>query len=424
MNAKISESGWYRSVPAFDKGYFVSEHSADERSHIVEYSGVGERAYYEYIAALEAAGFKARETYTLDKNLYALYDGDKASVYVAYSNKANTVRLYTEEKGATAYPEKGDDAYAGVPDFWQLPLDNKTSVENGGMRYVFRLTDGTFMIIDGGYKTDSDAESLYKFLRENTPCGKQTVISAWFFTHLHYDHYGTLLRFSELYADEIPVKGFYYHFNAASCKEYDVAGAMARWKDAVHYCKLHTGMEFNLPGLKVNVIQTQEDLYPLVPGNYNDASMAFRVTAGGQRILFLGDCELWANYCMLKYLSDEIIKSDIVQFSHHGYFGCTKEYYDIVAAHTVLWPMNVDGYQIPGYNSIPQNVIGFWHKADYGVQNFPFPNRYISLEAPYVKKMLIPAEDNKIELPYTPTGAKLPDFDRIFKERTADYKPE
>jgi len=129
------------------------------------------------------------------------------------------------------------------------------------MRYVFRLTDGTFMIIDGGYMTDADAESLYKFLKENTPDGQQTVISAWFFTHLHYDHYGTVINFSKLYADEIPVKAFYYHFDPSEVTKWDLVGAMARWKDAVHYCKLHTGMEFELPGLKVNVIQTQEDLY-------------------------------------------------------------------------------------------------------------------------------------------------------------------
>ena len=424
MFENIFSTEWYSSVPAFTHGYPVCEHSADEKCYIAEYSDVGTHTYYDYLAELEAAGFVARETYTLDRNLYALYDGEKATVYIAYSAKADTVRLYIEEKGSTPYPAKNADADRAYPTMWQLPLDNKASVENGGMRYIFLLPDNTFMVIDGGYCTDPDANSLYEFLAEHTEKGKKPVISAWLITHLHYDHYGTLIRFADLYADKVDVKAFYYHLNPDEQSTGKLTPAMAKWPEAVHYNKMHTGMEFRLPGVKVNIIQTQEDLYPIIPRNYNDASMAFRVTVGEQRILFLGDCEVMANHCMLKYLSDEIIKSDIVQYSHHGYQGVHKEFYDIAAPHTILWPMNIDGYQENGYNVFPQNVFGNWHQNRYGFQNETIPNRYISFYAPYVKKILIPEAESRMDFPYSPTGSRLPDFEGIFIEKTKDYKPE
>ena len=423
MYEGIFKTEWYSSVPAFTHGYPVCEYSATEKCYIAEYSDVGRHAYYDYIAELEAAGFIARETYTLDRNLYALYDGEKATVYIAYSAKADTVRLYIEEKGATPYPEKNEGADRTYPTMWQLPVDNIISEQNGGMRYAFLLPDKTFILIDGGYPTDIDANSLYEFLTEHTAEGENPVISAWFFTHLHHDHYGTLLRFSELYSDKVEVRGFYYHLDPYD-REGVVAAAMAKWPEAVQYCRMHTGMEFRLSGVKINIIQTQEDLYPLVPSNENDASMAFRVTIGEQRILFTGDCERWANYCILKYQSEETLKSDIVQFSHHGYHGLSKEFYDMAAPHTILWPMNVDGYQEKGYDVIPQNVFGDWHKHRYGHQNYYLPNKYICYHAPYVKKVIIPAEHNRFDFPFTPEGARLPDFEAIFKERTKDYKPE
>lgn len=424
MNERITGSKWYASVPEFHYGYPISEHSADERSCIAEFSDVGRHAYYLYIAELEEAGFKARETYTLDRNVYALYDGESATVYTAYSAEADTVRLYAEEKGSTPYPVRNADADRGNPVLWQLPVDYKGFRENGGMKYVIKLTDGTFMLIDGGYPTEAEADTLYNFLKENTPDGKEPVITAWFLTHLHGDHFGAIMSFADKYAEKVDVKGFYYHLNPSERPEWDVGGAMAKWKNAVLYCKMHTGMEFRLPGVKINIIQTQEDLYPLIPGNYNDASMVFSVTVGEQRILFLGDSEVLANGCMLKYQSGETLKSDIVQYSHHGYLGCSKEFYDKACPHTILWPMNIDGYQEKGYSSIPNRVYESWHTHPYGHQNYYLPNRYISYYAPYVKKVIIHNEIVRFDFPYAPTGERLPDFKRLFDENTADFDPK
>lgn len=65
------------------------------------------------------------------------------------------------------------------------------------MSYVIRLADGTFIVVDGGYATNREADGLYELLMANTADGKQPVISAWFITHLHYDHYGCLKKFTE-----------------------------------------------------------------------------------------------------------------------------------------------------------------------------------------------------------------------------------
>ena len=90
------------------------------------------------------------------------------------------------------------------------------------------------------------------------------MITAWFITHLHNDHYGCLLKFAELYRDSVDVKGFYYNFAKTAIVSVSVlpkvTAAMSRWKDAVQYNKLHTGMHIPFAGAEAAVICTHEDI--------------------------------------------------------------------------------------------------------------------------------------------------------------------
>ena len=128
------------------------------------------------------------------------------------------------------------------------------------MCYVLRLTDGSFMIIDSGYNTDAEAENLYNLLRENTPDGQKPVISAWFITHLHNDHFGGLIRFATKYSGDVDVKAFYYNFPTDSVSSSSnpvdtgsagsVEAAMKKWKNAKRYDTMHSGMRLGFAGAK------------------------------------------------------------------------------------------------------------------------------------------------------------------------------
>lgn len=76
---------------------------------------------------------------------------------------------------------------------------------------------------------------------------------------------------------------------------------------------------------------------PFFPDNFNATSLIFRVTAEGQTFMFLGDADETSNGILVERFGD-LLRSDVVQVAHHGYWGGTKEVYDAIAAPIVLWP--------------------------------------------------------------------------------------
>ena len=85
--------------------------------------------------------------------------------------------------------------------------DNKITVaqianlDSSGMCYVIHLSDGTFIIIDGG-EADELGAGIYDFnsraLKDHlmrVTGGEKPIISAWFITHFHLDHIDLATRF-------------------------------------------------------------------------------------------------------------------------------------------------------------------------------------------------------------------------------------
>jgi hypothetical protein len=431
----LSGVEWFESVPALTAGTFGNAYQSDDNKICVfEREDTTVEDFNAYVTALTAAGFTGGEDYTLDQNLYALRHGEKASVYVSYSDVDKTMRLYSEKKGTSNYPEKGTATDpAKTPVLWQLEVENLVSRQNGGMSYVFLTANDTFVVIDGGYNTGAEADNLYNFLKSKTPAGKETVIEAWYISHLHGDHIGAVYAFAQKYSNKVDVQSFYYRFdyinsgtNANTVKSRLSVG---KWSDAVHYDGLQTGMEFNISGIQFNVLYTMVDLYPRTAADFefNNTSTVLRTTVKGQRVLFLGDIMKEGCDHMTDTLSVSTFRSDIVQFSHHGYEGATKKVYDSVAAGTVLWPMNIIGNQEKGYSSIPQKVFANWYHKDSGSEGF-MSNKYICTQAGYVKQVIVAGMgDYEINFPYTPsaypeTGTRLPDFETYYEEKVAELQ--
>lgn len=433
----LSGVEWFESVPALTAGTFGNAYQSDDNKICVfEREDTTVEDFNAYVTALTAAGFTGGEDYTLDQNLYALRHGEKASVYVSYSDVDKTMRLYSEKKGTSNYPEKGTATDpAKTPVLWQLEVENLVSRQNGGMSYVFLTANDTFVVIDGGYNTGAEADNLYNFLKSKTPAGKETVIEAWYISHLHGDHYGALYAFSQKYANTVDVKSFYYRTdflgssgtNKNAFMSYTSRGL---WSDAVHYNGLQTGMEFNIGGIQFNVLYTLVDLYPeiaTVDYDFNNTSTVLRATVKGQRVLFLGDIMNKGCKHMTDTLSRATLKSDIVQFSHHGYEGGTKAIYDSIAAGTVFWPMNVVANQGTASPTTYKNVYKSWHSAT-GATEGPIYNYYICYQASYVKQIIVAGMgDYEINFPYTPsaypeTGTRLPDFETYYEEKVAELQ--
>ena len=77
--------------------------------------------------------------------------------------------------------------------------------EEGGMCYVIRQENGSFIIVDGGMGGNSyreHADLLFSILKEECQNHKP-VIECWFITHFHSDHIDLASGFLLEYKDEI-----------------------------------------------------------------------------------------------------------------------------------------------------------------------------------------------------------------------------
>ncbi len=373
--------------------------------YVLYYDDIVQSDYQSYVAALLENGCTVKSTYTLGENQYTLMSHEKYSVYVAYLAKVGDLRIILG-KPDEKQPEPAAPVSLTVcePALWQLEVDTKGG-DNGGMSYVIQLTDGTFVVIDGGYRTKTEADNLYKLLKENTVGGGEPVISAWIITHLHIDHYGCLSTFAQNYKDLVEVKAFYYNFPGILCGDVgpgnanNVESTMRNWSNAIRYGKLHSGMSFSVVDAKFTVICTYEDVFPGTIEDGNDTTTVFKIEVGGQSIMFLGDAYYKESAIMVSQMDASVLKSDIVQVSHHGYEGCSEALYKIVNAPVVLWPMPIVGYDSSGN---PKAVFKEWYNKGM--------NSWLKNSSSIKKILVSGAGTTKLSLPYAPSGERIIDY--------------
>lgn len=410
------------------EGDDATDYSVIDSARIYYYENCTTSDYETYVNELKAGGCVEKATYKMGHNLYTLLSHEAFTSYVSYLNDEKALRVYVG-RSDDVNPSKVAVADAGLckPALWQINVNCEAAKSNGGMGYVMQLTDGKFLVIDGGYKTREDADAIYEILAANKPKShEKPIIAGWFFTHMHIDHVGTFRTFTELYQNAVVVEGFYYNFlythvgdmwpNNSRVWE-DV---MRTWPGATLYRKLHSGMQFSFSGAKITVICTYEDNYPWenrkeeapidqLASHFksgNDTSLVFKVEAGGQSILFLGDAEHGESDRMM-HLDDEVVHADILQYAHHGYdHQCRNEFYAKVNPTVVLWPMTLVNWESDSHGEVFR-----WRYEDRKENAW-------ARSAEGVKKIIVMAEGTtKLELPYTPTGPRNADYVKLYNEQ-------
>lgn len=400
--------------------------------YVFTYDDVTPGDYEAYLQKLTQNGYSTTETYALGENRYALMSGETVTSYISYIAKQSMVRVYVEAKGTAQYPAKTDTATGTYePKLWQIQNTEWTTT-GAGMCYILQAKDGSFIIFDGGRSTEKEIDAIYQHLVAHTPEGEIPVISAWFFTHLHGDHVNAFFGFTDKYLNQVQIKGFYYNFpgqyfetaSGSLLTASSVEGKMKKWKDATLYNKLHSGMHFEIAGIEFDVMFTLEDLYQLSQTalDANDTSMVIRVTAGGKRIMILGDMQTAASEALLAMHDKAEMKADIVQYAHHGYEGATKAVYDAIEAPTVLWPMGIFGIKDGQYT----NFYATWRSKTAGGLVKEIPNPYIVGKAAYVKTIIVAGEGTTeiVLSTYTPRGFREPDYEAIYQQQKAEYEEQ
>lgn len=205
------------------------------------------------------------------------------------------------------------------------PEPGNKGFENG-MSVFFTLSDGTFLVFDGGQGNDTvsaDAEHLYRRLREKADENgiEDIVVSAWVFTHSHGDHTYFIRRFFPDYSDRVAVREFWFT-PVGNCDW--MLNRIKQFYPETPIVALTAGEERQLANVKVEVMLTPEAIEEFEPQafalDYNNSSLILRLHIDGKTVLMTGDASEQAMAYLNAKFPAEDLKCDVLQVPHHGFF--------------------------------------------------------------------------------------------------------
>ncbi len=308
-----------------------------------------------YATQMVANGYTQTKTGTLGNMTYWHYKHTSGGVaYLVYqkntvdsaggytdfyiSGKKGELYVVTDDRSVTsAYTPKASYTKVTETTLGVMSLDYsyRTLADGHGMGYIWTLEDGSYLIMDGGYKHDS--QRIYNYLVDNNKrTDGKIIIHAWYISHSHDDHYGAFQQFSADHAKDVTLE--YVIASAAIDGDplnNNLLNNMAKYSNA-KLIRPHTGETYQMPGLQMDILYTCEDLYvtgaELTTGN--NESILSRVTVGGQTVLFPGDSGACSKQIAMY---GSALKSDFLQMNHHGISGASQDYFDHVKPSYVLW---------------------------------------------------------------------------------------
>ncbi|MCQ2425571.1 MAG: MBL fold metallo-hydrolase [Lachnospiraceae bacterium] len=322
--------------------------------------------YVSYLKSLEEDGWKQYSNNIIgDDSLFATYTKGTGSAYVYYIGAKKTAYIAVSPT-QNLENRKQENTYEKIttPQLTQIKMLSKEVVE--GMSYFIRLSDGRFIVVDGGWNeaNDYEAKKLYERLSAQNELDTVTI-AAWFVTHPHGDHLGTINDFLRVYAGKVKIEEMIFHFPtdeiyAKSNEAYlvtDMSSARVQtffinlkkyWPD-LKIVTSHTGQKYYIADAEIEILHTLEDYFPRTidqNGDFsiNSISNLFTVTIAGQRILFTGDLDPTGSADAVK-MWGSYLKSDIVQMNHHGLTGATVDFYKAVSPTVAMMPAAMPHYE-------------------------------------------------------------------------------
>lgn len=334
-------------LPVCRGGRLVAYRKSHDDCKMLVFGETGRRDFDGYLDCLKESGFAEMWLREIAGNRFACLTDGVALVHVSHTPCNAYLRVIAEPK---------ENAPACVPDncrrcapklfvigrrFSSTARYMGVDAGAGNMSYVFLLSNGQFLVVDGGLKTEAYTDAILEVLQSNAPDREHITIAAWILTHSHIDHTGAFLQFSEQYANRVELKQVITNFPSIQDAEaFREAWNIRRTKEALHrfwkgthYAKAHTGDVLTIADAQVEFLYTQEDLvrqYLALPNEeFNNSSLFLRVHIAGQTVLLAGDTEETANGIICAMYGDAL-KSDLLQVCHHGGRGGTRELYRLI----------------------------------------------------------------------------------------------
>ena len=349
----------YIALPDFDGKNLTSAIDLGQGSSLYILSNIAKEKYTEYIGNMESFGFEFYTVNEIAGNEYCTFTTKTQIVNVMYLKNSNEVRIIEDNREKIELPAlEEDNVYTKTssPSFTMMGISD--AGYPGGMSFIYKLSDGTFFIIDGGMcanrtgstecKGDPSVNRLFKTLQSLADNPDKIVISGWLITHLHNDHAGAFIDMAEKsdYLNKITIKKVIYSQPADSDMTDSNQPKRLNWMpDALEKMnisktvKAHPGQQFYFADLKLTILGSHDLVKPAQIERHNNASIVSMVEFGGKEMLFLADAE-GASNAKLKELYGSALDADILQVAHHGYNNTNAGIvYEYVTPSIVLWPI-------------------------------------------------------------------------------------
>jgi beta-lactamase superfamily II metal-dependent hydrolase len=242
---------------------------------------------------------------------------------------------------------------------WQLSTTENSQM----MSYVIETGwNRKLIVIDGGGRYD--ARNLRRFIVSRAVDGAFSV-TAWFVTHQHTDHIGALheLAMGVLLPSEVGmIYGAFLPVSTMQVSERErLHAAVAQQlndviekKQIPHNTNLIPGSVIWIDGVKFEIFSgaNPELNDPQEDNLVNDSSLVFRVSDSSRSILFTGDLGRLGARKLMAGPYKSRLTSDYVQMAHHGFFGASPEFYELVNARYCLWSTTESIYTNAGSGSV------------------------------------------------------------------------
>ena len=331
--------------------------ASDEDSYMHIVRSTSEDAFLRWCSEVETGGFAQLFCRKTDSGLYVEYSKQDILLYAYYTPCDNSARILR------------DGASVSVPAFnspcgcekhadtqlmqFGLLYDNMirwTSCDCG-MNYVLRLRDGRLIVIDGGEMEQATETAVGEFMKRvrgltGTNEGDPLTIAMWFCTHPHDDHMDFFLKLLRKFGDLLHVERLFFNFAAHSVLDLPdyiaPMRALLREKcpDAL-FLKPHTGQQFHIGNVCVDVLFTHEDLLAWeeeTPDYYgiNSTSTIVKFSFEDHSFLVLADANDEAGDVLCQRYPDGI-SCTFVQAAHH-LINRVEHIYKLVRSEYVLIP--------------------------------------------------------------------------------------
>ena len=308
-------------------------------------------AFGAYMEKIAAQGYTLYAENEINDNRFATYVNDTYVINLGYYAYEKSIRATVELRDALP-PREGDCSYESkvqpsVVQFGMFP-DADGKMPNNGQGHLFQMSDGSYLIVDGGLLGEVYAKQLYDYMYANAPDPNEITIAAWIFTHGHADHTGAYESFTKTYASKVKLELLIGNFPSGKTKVDNGMGigegpSGDRIPNSVSsypgskFIRAHAGQEFFLRDAKIEILYTLESLIPRKISQYNTTSLIFTVQLAGQTALMLGDVTADGGNIVYK-MYGEYLKADFLQAAHHGFNDGLDSVYTAVAAPVILWP--------------------------------------------------------------------------------------